>query len=168
MMDRDETSTYDIAHVLGSLMSIALLAACGGSAKPSASTPASASRPYGYEFAPDSVAIVAAEPAGADALPTGPGGRLFPTAIQNLVRAHFGEIAACYDEGRKRNPSLKGKVTVKYVIGEDGLTKEAADQGSTLPDKAVVDCVVGKFRACKYQESHGGQVTVVYPIEFTP
>jgi len=148
---------------------LALIAACSTSAKPSAPPPDPAPRGYGYEFAVDTAEQVAASPGGkTDTLPTGPGGRLFPESIQTVVRGHFGSVLSCYEDGRKRDPNLKGKVIVKFVIAEDGNTKEAADAGSTLPDKDVVSCVVGKFRERKYRESHGGNVTVVYPIQFGP
>jgi hypothetical protein len=150
-----------------SFASIALFIACGGSASPPAAAPAKA--PYGYEFTTDTTEAVAASPAGTTySPPTGPSGRLFSESIQTVVRGHFGQVLTCYEAGRRSDPQLKGKVTVKFVIGEDGITKEAADAGSTLPDKEVINCVVDAFRQRKYRESHGGDVTVVYPIQFAP
>jgi len=122
---------------------LALIAACSASAKPTAPPADPAPQGYGYEFAVDTAEQVAASPGGKTyTLPTGPGGRLFPESIQTVVRGHFGSVLSCYEDGRKRDPNLKGKVIVKFVIGEDGNTKEAADAGSTLPDRDVVGCVV--------------------------
>jgi hypothetical protein len=122
-----------------------------------------------YEFATDTAEAVAASPASTTySLPTGPSGRLFSESIQTVVRGHFGQVLTCYEAGRRSDPQLKGNVTVKFVIGEDGITKEAADAGSTLPDKEAINCVVDAFRQRKYRESHGGDVTVVYPIQFAP
>jgi Zn-dependent protease with chaperone function len=150
-----------------SFASIALFIACGGSA-PQPATP-SAKTGYGYEFKTTTVADVSAAAAPPEnQLATGPGGQLFPESIENVVRGHFGQLLNCYEQGRRKDPQLKGKVTVKFVIGEDGITKEATDAGSTLPDKDVVNCVVAAFRQRKYRESHGGPVTVVYPVQFGP
>jgi hypothetical protein len=88
--------------------------------------------------------------------------------IEGKVRANFGDLLACYQTGLARDPKLTGTVSVRFVLGEDGMTKAAAAEKSTLPDKDVVNCVVGAFRKLRYPESHGGDVTVVYPIEFAP
>jgi hypothetical protein len=42
------------------------------------------------------------------------------------------------------------------------------DENSTLPDKEVVSCVLGVFRTLQFDESHRGNVTVIYPIAFAP
>ena len=84
------------------------------------------------------------------------------------MRARFPEMKRCYDDGLKRNPALKGSVTAKAVVGEGGETLKVADGGSTLPDAAVVACVVGEFGKVAYPRTHAGTMTIVYPIEFTP
>jgi hypothetical protein len=156
-----------LAKLLALYAPAALIAACGASAKPPTPPANPAPRGYGYEFAVDTAEqATASTPAHTHTLPTGPGGQLFPESIQTVVRAHFDSVLRCYDEGRQRNPNLKGKVIVKFIIGEDGNTKEAVDAGSSLPEKDVVGCVVGKFRERKYRESHMGDVTVIYPIQF--
>ena len=67
------------------------------------------------------------------------------------------------------NPSLAGRVSVRFVIGRDGGVMSAANGGSDLPDPAVVACVVGSFRGLQFpQTEEGGTATVVYPIAFAP
>lgn len=63
---------------------------------------------------------------------------------------------------------MNGVVSVKYVIGEDGHPAGVVDENSTLPDKEVVSCVLGVFRTLQFDESHRGNVTVIYPIAFAP
>jgi len=128
------------------------------------STPPSDTQPYGYEFAPVSPESIKTDPPAAS-LPTGPGGRLFPEAISGVVRTHFDEITQCYEAARKKNARLAGIVQVKSSFGRDGIPMTVADQGSTLPDKGVVDCVLRVFRALRYPTSRGGTVTFVYPIK---
>jgi hypothetical protein len=158
-----------------SLALLALFAACGGAAPrpasaPGAGTPSSGddSKGYGYEFEADAAKAAAAAPASGGFLPAGPDGRLPPETIQATVRAHFGALRTCYEAGLKRDPKLAGTVRVKYAFGEDGITTEAADDKSTLPDAGVVACVVGEFRKLTYPKAQGGNVTVVYPIQFAP
>jgi hypothetical protein len=95
-------------------------------------------------------------------------GRLPPETIRRIVHLNFGRIRRCYEDGLRRNPSLEGRVTVRFVIGRDGSVSNVADGGSSLPDKAVVDCVVRVFYGFSYPQPEGGIVTVTYPIVFSP
>ncbi len=96
-------------------------------------------------------------------------GRIPPEVIQRIVRQNFGRFRVCYQDGLKKNPSLQGRIAVKYTIDRDGGVKGApADGGSDLPDPSVVQCVVRAFQNISYPEPEGGIVTVVYPMIFSP
>ena len=95
-------------------------------------------------------------------------GRLPPEVIQRIVRQNFGRFRACYEDGLRTNPSLQGRVTVRFVIGRDGAVSNASDGGSDLPDAGVVACVVRAFRGLSFPQPEGGIVTVTYPITFSP
>jgi hypothetical protein len=148
-----------------SIAPAALLAACSGPAVPPAASPDAEG--YGYAFETDSPRA-AAQATASPPPPPGPDGRLPPEAVQATVRARFTAFRACYEAGLARDPELTGTVTVMTVFGEDGVTKEASDKESTLPDKGVVDCIVGEFRKLAYPRARGGDVTVLYPIELAP
>jgi beta-lactamase regulating signal transducer with metallopeptidase domain len=153
-----------------SLAPMALLTACAASTPPRVATTAGdleRDTDYGYEFDTDSAKAAAAAPASGTTPTLNADGRVAPEAIQASVRARFSAIVACYETGRAKDPQLAGKVNVKLVIGEDGVTREASDNGSTLPDKDVVACIVGDLRAVTYPKGPG-VLTVVYPIELTP
>jgi hypothetical protein len=107
-------------------------------------------------------------PAGPSGEPKPALGRVRPEVIQAVVRRRFGEFRGCYEAGLARDPKLEGRVVVRFVIGRDGRVSSAEDAGSDLPDAAVVDCVVGRFRAFTFPEPEGGIVTVVYPIHLSP
>jgi hypothetical protein len=158
---------------------IALLVACSG-ASPSPPTPpaptVAAAAPaaeradedtdYGYMFEVDSAKAV--EPPGSPApRPLNPDGRVSPDAIQATLRAHYGAVRACYEAGLRKDPRLTGTATVKLLIGKDGVTREAADASSTLPEKDVVACIVGELEKLTYPAGPG-VVTVVYPIQLAP
>jgi hypothetical protein len=95
-------------------------------------------------------------------------GRIEPAAVQNVVRASFGRLRQCYDDGLRRNCDLRGRVVTKFVIARDGSVATVADAGSDLPDAAVVDCVLREFGPLRFPAPDGGPVTVVYPIHFSP
>lgn len=108
-------------------------------------------------------------------------GRLPPAVVQATVRAAAGQMRACYLAGLARNPELRGKVVVRFVIGRDGktgpvllVTKEAESSANSpklvtdMADSKVSDCVLGVYRGLRFPLPEGGIVTVVYPIEFAP
>lgn len=98
----------------------------------------------------------------------GVNGKLPPEVIQRIVRANFGTMRRCYENGMMRNSSLSGRVTTKFVIGEDGAVKIVALASTSLPDDQVVRCVVEAFGHLVFPPPEGGMVTVVYPIMFNP
>jgi beta-lactamase regulating signal transducer with metallopeptidase domain len=94
--------------------------------------------------------------------------RLKPEAIQEVVRQNFGYFRVCYQNALKAQPNLRGRVTVAFTIDQDGSVLEPTDHGSDLPDPAVVQCVVRSFGYLSVPPPSGGQVTVIYPIQFDP
>jgi beta-lactamase regulating signal transducer with metallopeptidase domain len=154
-----------------SVAPIVLLFACSRSQPASivATTSAPASGEddtgYGYEFEADSTN--ATSPETDLSRPHAMGDRIPPETVQAIVRGHFPAFKSCYDAGLRRDPKLTGTVTVKCVAGADGVTKEAADEGSTLPDKEVVACVAGEFGKLTYPKG-GGMLTFIYPIQLAP
>jgi hypothetical protein len=95
-------------------------------------------------------------------------GRLQPEVIQSIVRSHYPELQKCYGVGLGDDPHLKGRVQVRFVINREGKVRSVRDEGSDLPDRPVVDCVVSKFYEMTFPPPEGGIVTVVYPINFEP
>ena len=94
-------------------------------------------------------------------------GRVPPETIQRIVRQNFGRFRLCYENGLRANPSLSGRVTVKFVINRQGGVAVAADGGSDLGDAGVRQCVVSSFTTLSFPEQEG-TTTVWYPLVFTP
>jgi len=118
-------------------------------------------------------------PGGGGHVPRGPGmrfakdittnGRLDPAVIQRIVRLNEGRFIGCYQQGVQSNPSLEGRVAVRFVIGRQGNVDVAQDtSGSDLPDMNVRSCVVKAFYGLSFPEPAGGIVSVNYPLSFTP
>lgn len=95
-------------------------------------------------------------------------GQLPPEVVQRIVRQNYGRFRLCYENGLRRNPSLEGKVSARFVIGRDGEVMTVNDAGSDLPDASVVSCVLQNFRGFSFPQPENGLVTVVYPITFEP
>lgn len=95
-------------------------------------------------------------------------GYLDPAEIQRVVRASFGKLRLCYEDGLRTKEDLRGRVAVRFGIGPDGAVSEISDAGSDLPDPAVVRCIIQAFRVLQFPKPRGGIVKVVYPIMFSP
>jgi hypothetical protein len=95
-------------------------------------------------------------------------GRLPREVIERIVRQNFGRFRLCYENGLRNNPKLQGRVSVRFVIGRNGIVSNVSNGSSTLPDGGVVSCVVRAFYGLSFAQPEGGIVTVTYPIMFAP
>jgi hypothetical protein len=87
--------------------------------------------------------------------------------IQKVIRAHFKEFRACYDAGLKREPTLEGRIQLRFVISREGTVIQVTDTGE-LKARApeVSSCAIEVMSALVFPKPDGGIVTVVYPIAF--
>jgi len=93
-------------------------------------------------------------------------GRLPPESIQRVVRQNFGRLRACYMKGLDKDPSLQGRVAVKFVIDRSGAVATAMVSESTIADESVNACVARAYMNMTFAQPEGGIVTVVYPVVF--
>ena len=95
-------------------------------------------------------------------------GSLPAEVIQRIVRQSFGRFRLCYENGLRSNPSLRGRVNTRFMIGADGSISSVVNGGSDLPDAGVVACVVRSFYSLTFPQPTSGSVLVTYPILFEP
>ena len=94
-------------------------------------------------------------------------GRLPPEVIQRIVRQNFGRFRMCYEQALRRDPTLEGRVVVRFVIGRDGSVTNVS-AGGDFPDPSVPNCVAKAFYGLTFPQPEGGIVSVSYPIVFSP
>jgi outer membrane biosynthesis protein TonB len=107
-------------------------------------------------------------PCGPAQFATGTGGKLNPAVIQEHLRASFSKLRRCYEQGVRNNAGLGGKVTVRFVIEKDGRVGNAVPVCTSMPDPAVVACIVAEYGLIRFPRPEAGSVTVVYPVTFSP
>lgn len=95
-------------------------------------------------------------------------GRLPREVVQRVVRQNFGRFRMCYERGLRENPSLEGRVAVRFVIGNDGSVSNASAVSGGMPDAKVSSCVAEAFYGLSFPAPEAGVVKVTYPLMFSP
>jgi hypothetical protein len=95
-------------------------------------------------------------------------GALAPELIHRVVRQSFDRFQKCYDAGLRSNPTLQGRVTVRFVIAKDGTTKSPTVAATDLADKSVATCVANAFSSIAFPVPDRGEVIVSYPVILSP
>lgn len=85
-----------------------------------------------------------------------------------FVKARQGLIKACYENALKRNPGLKGKISIRFTILETGGLADIAPAQNALGSPEVAACIVQTMRSWRTQFRPSGPVTVEYPFVFSP
>jgi hypothetical protein len=94
-------------------------------------------------------------------------GALDRSLIDAVVKAHMNQFRYCYQRELNRDPSLAGKITVKFVIAGDGSVSRASIKQSTMGNAAVESCLTGRFMKLNFPEPKGNGIVIVsYPFMF--
>lgn len=94
-------------------------------------------------------------------------GALEKSQIDRVVKAHLAQLRFCYMKELQHNPSLEGKVVVKFVIGKDGSVSSAKIHATNLDNPVVENCICSRFMRYQFPKPRGnGIVIVTYPFYF--
>lgn len=94
-------------------------------------------------------------------------GALSPEEIRSVVKGHVGEVRSCYALGLAHNPSLEGRISIKFKIGPDGAVQSTTVLADNLGDQKVADCVAAEIQSWRFPPPRGGgTVVVAYPFVF--
>lgn len=96
-------------------------------------------------------------------------GALDRSLIDEVIKRHMNQIRYCYQRELTKNPSLAGKVVIKFVIAKDGTVSSASVKSSTMGNPGVESCISGRFMRMQFPEPKGGGIVIVsYPFLFSP
>ena len=65
--------------------------------------------------------------------------------VSEIVNSHNAAIQYCYQRELKRNPTLKGKLVVRFTIAPNGKVKKVDIVSSTINNPRVERCVVNRI-----------------------
>lgn len=97
------------------------------------------------------------------------GGGLPPEVIKRIVRQNFSAIQACYEKAMTKDPTLAGKVALRFTIDAQGAVSSAAVGDTTIADADMATCLVAVMRKMSFPApENGGTMVVTYPLNFAP
>jgi outer membrane biosynthesis protein TonB len=103
-----------------------------------------------------------------DSAPEVESGEVDREKLAAFVRQRKASIQGCYEKELKRNPSLKGKVVVRFNITTSGGTSDIDLEENTLGNEAVGACIKTLIRGWRFPFKPGSEVPVAYPFVFSP
>jgi hypothetical protein len=89
-------------------------------------------------------------------------------ALARYVKQRLKAIQNCYEKELKRNPSLKGKVVVRFSITHSGRAGDIDVEENTLGNEAVASCIRTVIRGWIFPFNPRDNVAVAYPFLFSP
>ncbi|MBW2464881.1 MAG: TonB family protein, partial [Deltaproteobacteria bacterium] len=89
--------------------------------------------------------------------------------VVRMIRMRQSALRRCYETALGPNPSLSGRVVVKFTIEERGTVSEALAIENSTGAPALGACVVGVIRRLRWRVGpEGGGVQFSYPFIFAP
>jgi len=86
--------------------------------------------------------------------------------IRKRVRDRLPELEGVYADAIRRNPDLRGKLSVRFRIGPSGKVQHAEPADGSFPDATFVNAVLDKVRRWTFEPLAGRTVEVLYPFVF--
>jgi TonB family protein len=86
--------------------------------------------------------------------------------IRKRVRDRLPELEGVYADAIRRNPDLRGKLSVRFRIDPSGKVQHAEPADGSFPDSAFVNAVLAKVRRWTFEQPAGRTVEVLYPFVF--
>ena len=83
-----------------------------------------------------------------------------------VIKNNLNAFRYCYQRELQKDPSLSGKITLKFVISKDGSVSTAAVKSSSMNNSAVESCMVSRMMRLSFPDPNGGIVMVSYPFYF--
>jgi outer membrane biosynthesis protein TonB len=93
-------------------------------------------------------------------------GSLASDDVSRVIKKAFPGLKFCYDEARKQDPTLSGKMKVSFLVnGNGGVNEVKTTEGLS---NQMDDCISKKIAQLKFPAPSDGKIVeVIYPLVFT-
>jgi hypothetical protein len=93
--------------------------------------------------------------------------QMTPKDVLGGTRAMRGKAQQCFHDGEKRDPSTSGEVKIKFVVANDGVVRVWRDEGSSMSDPDVIQCIGNVLKGTKFpKQKSPGEAWGVYSVNF--
>ncbi|MHA7629021.1 AgmX/PglI C-terminal domain-containing protein [Corallococcus sp. M7] len=103
-----------------------------------------------------------------DSVPEVDSSEVKPKDLARYIQSRKASIQRCYENGLKRDPSLKGRVMVRFNLTPQGRASDVEVDESTLRSDEVINCIKTTMRAWTFPFKPSDDVPVSYPFIFSP
>lgn len=88
-------------------------------------------------------------------------------SVMNIIMRRQGRITYLYEKYLKRNPNLRGKISVEFVIAANGFVTSARIIESTVNHPQLERDIINLVKRLKFDPIPSGNVTMVFPFIFS-
>ncbi len=88
-------------------------------------------------------------------------------SIMNVVLARQGQITYLYEKYLKRNPNLRGKISIEFTIAANGFVISSRIVESTINHPELENDLLNLVRRLKFEPIPSGNVTTIFPFQFS-
>ncbi|OHE57318.1 MAG: hypothetical protein A2Z47_03005 [Thermodesulfovibrio sp. RBG_19FT_COMBO_42_12] len=90
-------------------------------------------------------------------------------SVKEVIKSHRGSIDFAYRKALRSDPTLKGIISIEFILAPDGTIISARVVSSTVGDPAFEEDVLKRVKTWKFPAyPDSGNTIVTYPIEFSP
>ncbi len=94
-------------------------------------------------------------------------GKISRSEVRSEFLRYESDIRYCYERKLVTRPNLKGKLVMKWMVDEEGRTRDINVLDSEINDKSVHSCLQSVIRKMSFNTSQAkDQVIISYPLEF--
>jgi hypothetical protein len=95
-------------------------------------------------------------------------GHVDPAAIAREIRARRKAIAACYERALKQDPTLAGKLVIRFSLAAAGTVTAVEIDDDTLGAPAVTSCIRSVVLHWRFPALAEGAAELSFPFVFQP
>lgn len=89
--------------------------------------------------------------------------------IYKTIMSYIGGLKYLYNNALRKDATLKGKISVKIVVGQDGKVREATMASTTLNNQELEEAMISRIQKWKFPELQGGEdFPITYTFDFSP
>ena len=87
--------------------------------------------------------------------------------INSVIIKNLEKIRYCYQNQLAKEPNIGGKITVKFVVSQDGSVTSASIKETTMNSSKVETCIRNRFMEFVFPKTESGITIVQYPFLFS-